>query len=345
MSTVQPANDFDTIVRVYVALDPDAPEMPSQDGAQRVFDVEREVTKYLEELSLRTTSRATRDAYRADLGMLAQYLAGVGITDPRKIDRDALVGYLASQRARGLSEATVARRAASMRSWLSWAIERGIVSREVTAPKVSMPRVGVPKALTLEQVRKLLGSIGRRKLIDIRDSAILEFLWSTGCRVSEVCGLDLDDLRLHAGADGITRGEATVRGKGRKQRVVYLTPRAADATRHYIDKARKPIDIPIHARAVFVSSQGHRLEPRTLWMIVRRRAADAGLECDVSPHWIRHTYATEMLRGGASVEHVRAMLGHESVATTQRYLHLSGGDIQAAHGNFHPDAQENPVFR
>lgn len=326
-------------VACYVLQSTEPPCDARQDGP---LTVQSEVTKYLEELSVRTPSRHTRDAYRRDIADLVAFLKARGVDEPAGITGEALTAWLADQRTRGMSEATVARRSAAMRGFVDWLRDQGHVGRDVRGPKVRTPRARLPRALSREQVAAILSTCGARKLVDLRDRAVLEFLWSTGCRAAELCALDLDMLRLRPGPDGILRGEATVLGKGDRERVVYLTPRAADAVRRYVDKVRRPLEIPFHARAVFLSMPGQRLEPRTLWQIVSRRAKDAGIDQAVSPHTIRHTFATELIRGGASTEHVRVLLGHSSINTTQSYLHLVGGDAESAHRRLHPDAAAAP---
>lgn len=326
------------IVFRYVLSLEAAPENTGQDAPGGTPSVKAEVTKYLEELSVRTSSRHTREAYRRDITDLLAFCAAHRVQDVAHLTRETLVAWLADQRQRGMSEATVARRAASMRGLVEWLREHGHVPRHFTPPRVKAPGRRVPHSLTREQVRQILATCGQRKLVDLRDRAVLEFLWSTGARGGELCSLDLDRLELQTGNDGILRGKATVHGKGSKDRVVYLTPRAADAIRRYIDRARKPVDVPYHSRAVFLSMPGQRLEPRALWNIVRRRARDAGIDGPVSPHTLRHSFATELIRGGASTEHVRLLLGHASVNSTQIYLHLAGVDVAAAHSQHHPDA-------
>ena len=300
--------------------------------------MDREIDLYLEELTVRTTSRDTRQAYRSDIADLRRYCGGRGVERVEQLDRSVLVGWLGSLRTRGLSEATVCRKAAALRGFLAWLYEQGYVERASLVPKVARPRRDLPRVLDPERVREIIATCGKRRLIDMRDRAMLEFLFATGCRVGELAALDMSDLTFRTDDGGIFRGEARVRGKGRKERMAYLTPRSADALRAYIDRARKPAAIPTHERAVFVTREGQRVNRRVVADMIRKRARDAGLDERVTAHWFRHSFATELLKRGASVEHVRRMLGHADASTTQVYLHLTGVDVEQAHRSFHPDS-------
>jgi integrase/recombinase XerD len=189
----------------------------------------------------------------------------------------------------------------------------------------------MPGTLSPDQVDRLLATPDGRSAAGVRDRALLELLYATGCRASEVSAMRLADLHL-------AESFCTCRGKGDKERVVPLGRRAVAALRAWIDGPRQAFA----ARAggapswAILSARGNRLSRMRIWEVVREHAAAAGIPPDIGPHTLRHSFATHLVAGGVDLRHVQEMLGHASIATTQRYTHVDAGRLKSIHGKFHP---------
>jgi integrase/recombinase XerD len=185
----------------------------------------------------------------------------------------------------------------------------------------------IPGTLSPGQVDRLLGSPDPRSINGIRDRALLELLYATGCRASEVSHLRVTDVQL-------VEQFCTCRGKGDKERMVPLGRRAVEALSAWLDGPRRALagDAPW----VLLSSRGNRLSRMRIWEIVRVHAERAGVPSDIGPHTLRHSFDTHMVAGGVDLRHVQEMLGHASIATTQRYTHVDHARLQSIHARFHP---------
>jgi integrase/recombinase XerC len=270
----------------------------------------------------------TLRSYRNDLEQFRRFLTKT--PDDRSLrhaldDLDARVirAYLARLHERRLDPTSVARKLAALRSWLRFLVRRGVLARNPAAD-IRAPRAGRKLAgfLPVDEAKALLDS-GETS---VRDRAILEMLYATGLRVSELSGLDLDD---------VDRGEGTVRvlGKGRKERVVPFGAKAASALDAYLEargSARGPL---------FTGRQGRRLGVRSLFDVVRRRARAAGLTRRVSPHTLRHSFATHLLDAGADLRAIQELLGHSRLSTTQRYTHVGSAQLMRVYDQAHPRAK------
>ena len=245
------------------------------------------------------------------------------------MDADARVvrGYLADLHDRGLARTSIARRLATLRSFFRFLMRRGRVrvnpAREVRTP--SLPG-RLPAHLPIDQSQALFRHPPGDEVADRRDRAILEVLYATGVRVAELAGLDMEDTDL---------GEGSVRvlGKGRKERIVPLGSKAVDAVRAYLggrEGSRGPL---------FRNARGGRLTVRSLHRIVRARARAAGLAGRVTPHTLRHTFATHLLDAGADLRLIQELLGHARLATTQRYTHVSADRLAKVYDAAHPRAK------
>lgn len=283
---------------------------------------------------VRRLSPATVRAYSADLRDLA---ASMGVTELAEIDLEALREWLWKSTQRGDARATVARRTATARGFFSWAVEAGHLaddpSLRLQAPKRgrTLPKVATAPALaaTLDELRAAAES---GDAIALRDAALLELLYAAALRVSEVCGIDLDD---------IDHSQATVRvtGKGDKQRVTPYGGPAARALDAYLVRGRPALAARGDGSpAVFLGVRGARIGPRAVYDIVARWVGPAlGLET-VGPHALRHSAATHLLDGGADLRAVQEMLGHASLGTTQIYTHVSAEKLTATYRLAHPRA-------
>ena len=298
-----------------------------------------DVEEYLTWLAVeRGRSRNTLSAYRRDLGAYTAWLAARprALADVTEGDVNAYVGEL---RVSGRAPASVARAVAVLRNLHRFLAEEG---RSPTDPaaNVSAPRVpaGLPKPLTEEEVTSLLDAVLGNEPVHLRDRAVLELLYGTGMRISELCGLSLGDLDSAA---GIVR----VFGKGAKERVVPVGRPALAATQEWLGASGRPRMVPARwarrgdAEAVFLNQRGSRLSRQAGWAIVSGYGARAGLQGSLSPHVLRHSCATHMLDHGADLRVVQEMLGHASISTTQVYTKVSTERLRAAFDAAHPRAR------
>lgn len=275
---------------------------------------------------------ATVLAYRADATHLATRAHDWGVDEPGEVDLPLLRRYLAALISDGYARSTAARRASTTRTWFALLARDGFVARDPAA-LLATPQQGrsLPRVLRLDQVERLLGAPDVSTPDGCRDRALLEFLYATGARVAEACGLDLADLDLD---DGLVRLD----GKGGKQRLVPLGRPAIQALHTWLQGARPALSDGRAQDAVFLNTRGSRLGTRDARTAVERAARLAGLG-HVTPHTLRHCYATHLLEHGADVRQVQELLGHASLATTQRYTHLSRGRLREIHTAAHPRAR------
>ena len=299
----------------------------------------------------------TARCYDADLRQFTEYLRGqtggnqetaqvdtVAATavDQQMKDADAVVirGFLAHLDAFGYSPATTARKIATLRSFYKWMLKRGVVSNNpmllIRTPKQTKR---LPKAIPVEHVEKLLGAPDNSETLGARDRAILETLYSTGVRVSELVDLDRGNVD-HAGET------MHVRGKGKKERIVPLGSHAIAAIRHYLtllepdprftavrQQSAMGVAVPL-----FINKNGGRLSSRSVRRKLDKYLRMAGLDSSISPHTLRHSFATHLLDNGADLRSVQELLGHQSLSTTQIYTHLSTMRLRQAYDHAHPRA-------
>jgi len=277
----------------------------------------------------RGLSGNTLEAYRRDLADFTAWLDG---RDPTRLSARDLGDYLGWLHRRSLSRSSIARHAASLRTFYRFLqLEEWITESPADLVGGGRPDFRVPGSLNAGQVDRLLAAPNRRSLEGLRDAATLELLYATGCRASEVSGLRLAETHLD-------EGFCTCRGKGDKERVVPLGERAIDTLRQwsggarqkYAARSRRPGDWTV------LSSRGNRLDRKRIWEIVRLHAVAAGLPGDLHPHMLRHSFATHLVSNGVDLRHVQEMLGHASIATTQRYTHVDAGRLRSVHAKFHP---------
>lgn len=253
---------------------------------------------------------------------------------------DSIRTFLAHLGTKEYSAATMARKIATLRSFYKWANRRGLCkTNPMTAIRTPRQAKRLPKAITVEQIEKLLATPSDRDVLGLRDRAMLETLYSTGLRVSELVGLNFEDLD--------EPGEALrIRGKGKKERMVPLGMHALAAVKRYVQmvqgdprcvgwfqsEGNKP-------KALFVNKHGKRLSSRSVRRKLDKYLTSAGLDPDISPHTLRHSFATHLLENGADLRSVQELLGHQSLSTTQIYTHLTTQRLQDAYKNAHPRAE------
>lgn len=277
-------------------------------------------------------------AYRRDLGRFVRYCESVRIVAPERVDPDDIRAFLWLEERRGLEAPSVARALVAVKGLFRFLAAEGRIAR-ATASIVESPKQWrrIPEFLSPEEVARLLESVRpdpaarSETALEARDRAILEVLYASGARVSEVCGLDVSSARLDL-------GYLRVLGKGRKERLVPLGRAAALAVARYLEAARPALRGRAGRQedALFLSRRGRRLAREQVWRIVVARCRAAGIEKRVSPHTLRHSFATHLLANGADLRVVQEMLGHASVATTQVYTHVDAARLRTTHARFHP---------
>jgi integrase/recombinase XerD len=284
-----------------------------------------DVADYLDTLFVeRGLARATIDAYRRDLDQYLTFLDG------REPDSDLVSAFVADLAQRDLASSTIGRKIAAVRGLHRHLVSEGRATTDPTSLVDAPRRVrSLPKALTVDQVLRLLESPDGSTSAGVRDSAVLEFLYSTGARVSEAVGLDELDIDL-------AERTAVLTGKGDKQRIVPVGGPAADAISQWLP-LRSRLRRAESGSAVFLSLRGRRLSRQSVWTIVGKHARSAGIpSTEVSPHVLRHSAATHMVEGGADLRTVQELLGHATIATTQIYTRVSPQHLLEVYKLAHP---------
>jgi integrase/recombinase XerD len=291
------------------------------------------VAEYLGTLqSERGASRNTLAAYRRDLGDFEKFLTTHRL-DPVSATADDVVTWLEGLRRRGLAPASIARRLSAVRGFYRHCLREGIARHDPTE-HLDTPRTtrALPRALSRESASRLVEAPDVARARGLRDRAVLELLYATGMRASECLGLGLEDVNLSAGYVICT-------GKGARQRLVPVGAEALAWVRRYLRDVRPGLTRRRDSGRLFVNARGGPLSRQSLWTLVRRAATAAGLKRRVSPHVLRHSFASHLLEGGADLRSVQAMLGHADISTTQIYTHLPTAALARMYRDFHPRAR------
>ncbi|WP_147066535.1 site-specific tyrosine recombinase XerD [Terrabacter aerolatus] len=318
--------------------------------AARLSRLERDVRGWLDHVRVeRGASDNTLKSYARDLRAYTAYLAARGVDEPGRVTEADVTDFLASLRERGLAASSAARTLVAVRGFHRFLALEGEVAGDpaanVAPPK---PPARLPKAIPIEAVERLLAaaSVGDTPE-SLRDRALLEVLYGIGARISEAVGLDVDDIET-AGPDepaaaGAARGgtaSVRLRGKGGKERIVPVGRYAVEAVTAYLVRGRPAL--ATHGTggpALFLNQRGARLSRQSAWAVIRRAAERADLTEHVSPHTLRHSFATHLLDGGADVRVVQELLGHASVTTTQIYTMVSVHRLREVYAGAHPRAR------
>ncbi len=295
------------------------------------------LSEFLDFLSAeKGASGNTVAAYRNDVQQLADYLRSRGDgSHLDKVDRVLIQDFIIDLKQRKYAETTVARKVAAIRSFFGFLAAEGVIAGNPTDGLAS-PRVGkmLPKAITPNEVDELLEQPCKRTTPEAkRDRAMLELAYATGMRVTELVSLDL----VNISADGRNPAVRCL-GKGAKERIIPFHEQAAEALQEYLEEARPLLVRNKNEKAVFVNRRGERLTRQGFWLILKAYAKAANLRNDVTPHTLRHSFATHMLRGGMPLRHVQEMLGHANISTTQVYTHLTTEHVRQVYEKAHPRA-------
>lgn len=294
------------------------------------MDLHGWIDAYLDHLRVeRALAKNTLDAYARDLGDLAKHVGGE--VDPRAVDAGALASLMVENARRGFGARSSARQLSGLRGFFRFLVRERVIAEDPT-PLIDRPKLGrrLPRVLSFDEVERLLAAPDAATDRGALHAAMLHLMYSSGLRVSELCGLRLSDLDLQ-------RGLVLASGKGGKRRLVPVGEVAMESVSRYLRDIR-----PRHAAAgenvLFVSPRGGAFSREGFWRIVRRCAVSAGIVPLPSPHKLRHSFATHLLRGGADLRAVQAMLGHADLGTTEIYTHVAQEHVRRAHAKSHPRA-------
>lgn len=294
------------------------------------MNAERLIEEFLDALWLeKGLSPHTRSAYRTDLLAFARWLEGRGLT-LESVGRDAVLDHLGWRLSEGYQARSTARFLSGLRSFYKYAVREGRLAEDPTL-LVSMPQLGapLPKSLSEADVEALLAAPDTEDILGLRDRTMLEVLYATGLRVTELISLTLDEINLR-------EGSLRVFGKGSKERLIPLGEEAIAWLESYLKTARplllggQPGDI------LFPSQRGTPMTRQTFWHRIKLHAQVAGIRTSLSPHTLRHAFATHLLNHGADLRTVQMLLGHTSLSTTQIYTHVARVRLQQLHAQHHP---------
>ncbi|MGZ4499495.1 MAG: site-specific tyrosine recombinase XerD [Nocardioidaceae bacterium] len=284
----------------------------------------------------------TLKSYRRDLRRYVSFLAGRDVDDVAAVGENLVTAFLMSLREGDaehppLSAGSAARTVVAVRGFHRFAVREGLTEHDPSsAVRPPAPAKRLPKALPLADIERILEAAGAPgTALALRDRALLEVLYGTGARISEAVGLDVDDLDLSV--EG--QGSVLLRGKGSKERVVPVGSYAREAVEAYLVRGRPELSgVGRGLPALFLNARGGRLSRQSAWAVLVRAAERAGVSAEVSPHTLRHSFATHLLDGGADVRVVQELLGHASVTTTQVYTLVTVDSLREVYATAHPRA-------
>lgn len=305
--------------------------------------IDESLRSFLQHLAgVRRVSPRTVTEYGRDVAGLATFMLDrdpSSAPEVQSVDVYVLRAWLGLLHQK-FAPSSIARKVAAVRTWMRWMRRRGIIlgcpADELGTPKV---RRGLPTLLSAEAAHDVVEVAMPAGARGLRDRALLEVLYGSGLRVSEICGLDLDSVDLETAT-------ARVLGKGRKERLVPLGGKCVAAIAAWLvvrNALRHPVRLTQDTRALFLTARGARIYPRAVWVVVRSAGMHGAGRADLHPHALRHTCATHMLDGGADLRAIQEMLGHASLSTTQRYAHVSVEQLMRVYDGAHPLARAKRV--
>lgn len=277
----------------------------------------------------RGLSANTLASYGSDLRRFVQYLKSRGILNWVEVSHGDVTGYLESRSAE-LGHRSRARNLAAIRSFFKYLmVSKVLATNPASRARSPKLRLSLPKFLTNGEVELLLGGPDPTKPLGQRDKAMLELLYATGLRVSELAGLKLQQVHLNA-------GYLVVRGKGDKERLAPMGEWACEALRSYLEEGRAALSAKGFQHYVFLNHRGGGISRQGIWRIIKQYSRACGIHKNLTPHMLRHSFATHLLENGADLRSLQAMLGHSDISTTQIYTHVARARLKEIHRKFHP---------
>jgi len=296
--------------------------------------LEEQLKDFIHYLSLeRRLAENTVVSYERDLRKYYQYIVKVEkITSYDEISRLQIIHFLNHLREQGKSSKTLARQIASIRSFHQFLLREKIAQHDPSVHiEIPQQERTLPKVLTVEEVEALLETPKQTSDLGVRDKAMLELLYATGIRVSELINLNIDDVH-------VTMGFIKCSGKGNKERIVPIGKTAASVIHNYIEKVRPNMLKKHQTNALFVNHHGKRLSRQGFWKNLKKIASEANIQKELTPHTLRHSFATHLLENGADIRAVQEMLGHADLSTTQIYTQVSKARLKDVYSQYHPRA-------
>lgn len=292
--------------------------------------MEKEIEGFISYLhNIKKTSRNTELSYRRDLSKLEHFIESQGITDVEKMTATHLNAYILHLEKKRFAAATVSRNIASIKAFYHYLFKQGLVKEDVAeilkAPKIEKK---LPEILSMEEVATLLEQPGADTPKEIRDRAMLELLYATGIRVTELISLRLEDVNLQM-CFIICRD-------GSRERVIPFGGKAKDALVSYLEKSRESMLADQEEKVLFVNCSGQPMSRQGFWKLVKYYAKKAGIEADITPHTLRHSFAAHLVENGADLRSVQEMLGHSDISTTQIYANMSQNRLREVYAKAHP---------
>jgi integrase/recombinase XerD len=310
-------------------MDPD----PTPASIARTIAPSFQLERFRDYLALEAgNSRNTVASYLRDITRLAEYATSRGAKSPEQLSAAQLREFVYFLKDLGLAATTIGRQISAIRTYYKFLVGEGLAARD-PSERIESPKRWrtLPAVLTVAEIDKLLGAPNTDEPLAVRDRALLEFAYATGVRVSELVALKLQDIVFE---DGLAR----VFGKGSKERLVPVGRRALGAVAMYAREIRPTLDRGKGRGVLFLNARGTPLSRVGAWGVIKRMAQRAGLTKRVTPHTLRHTFATHLLEGGADLRAVQEMLGHVDLATTQLYTHIDRDYLRTVHKSYHPRA-------
>jgi len=280
----------------------------------------------------RGLSKNTLESYARDLNKYIAYLEIQGTQDIKEISSSDIMAFLSALVQKGMATRTAARNLAAIKTFYKFLVNESYIEENPTIG-IESPKtwVKLPNTLAFDEVERLLDQPDTNTPLGMRDSAMLELLYATGLRVSEIISLSLDDINLEA-------GYLIALGKGSKQRIVPTGDHAAKKLNEYLASARKRLLKNSNSSHIFLNRSGNSLSRQGFWRVVKKFALKAGIKKNITPHTLRHSFATHLLERGADLRSVQTMLGHVDISTTQIYTHVTRERLKKLHNRLHPRA-------
>lgn len=293
--------------------------------------MDKSISQFLDYLSVeRGLSKNTLVSYARDLNKFAAYLKNKHISSFDGVKKSDITDFMLCQKDKGLAANSISRGLAAMKVFFRFLAREGVLRTDI-ASVIETPKhwQHLPEVLSSKEVEKLLGTPNQKEWIGLRDKACLELMYASGLRVSEAINLNLHDINLDL---GIVR----CIGKGSKERVVPLGSKAKIAIARYIDKVRPKLLKSASEGGLFLTRLGKKMSRQMMWKIIKGYAKKSRINKVITPHMLRHSFATHLLEGGADLRVVQEMLGHADISTTQIYTHIDKERLKSIHRKFHP---------